>query len=91
MNILEGLNQENQNKNIFPWTLLVKEFVLDLLWANNDKYSNENWTVDFDKLPDEIKKVIYSTNIDEILWLIKWLPVDKKQASILWMLEKLEK
>lgn len=80
--------QNNGEKN-FPWILLMKEFVLDLLWANSPKYSKQDWTLDMDKLPDEIKKVIYSTSIEEILWILKWVRINDKKASVLWMLEKL--
>lgn len=51
-----------------PLLLLVKEAVLDILWVNDPKYSKENWILDVNELPENIKKVMNSTHINEILW-----------------------
>lgn len=44
----------------FPLLLIVKEVVLDILWVNSWK-----------KLSEKAKKIIDSTDIDEIVWALK--------------------
>ena len=75
------LKTHSKWEKIFPWILLLKDYVLDLLWANNTEYSKQDWTLDFDKLPENIKKLIYSTSTCDILSCLQWVNLDEKDLS----------
>lgn len=72
LHVSDSIHSGVKNLNSEPYfQLLIKEAVLDILWLNDGLEENEkDCSLDLSKLPERIKIILYSTNIEEILSLL---------------------
>lgn len=71
-----------------PILLLLKEHILDILWINDPKYSDENGILDMSKLPSEMQNLVFSNNVNEIL---SWLKTEYQQEKYIYFDRKCDK